>query len=101
VGSARRGNQLDCVVAHEVKVDVLNQPYGGRPWIDMPMLADRNWYRLDSVFEAHPAGERRGARAGADQDQVQPLEPHISFDPLRLIGLLAVGAPCWAISSFR
>ena len=32
------------VVANEVKVNVLNQPYGGWPWIDMPMLANTNWH---------------------------------------------------------
>src|SRR5205085_4416133 len=30
------------VVGNEVKVNVLNQPYGGFPWIDMPMAANTN-----------------------------------------------------------
>jgi zinc protease len=28
------------VVKNEVKVNVLNQPYGGFPWLDMPMAAN-------------------------------------------------------------
>src|SRR3954467_2466441 len=32
------------VVTNEVKVNVINQPYGGWPWLDMPQLANVNWY---------------------------------------------------------
>ncbi|MDX1602322.1 MAG: insulinase family protein, partial [Salinimicrobium sediminis] len=32
------------VVKNEVKVNVLNQPYGGFPWLDMPQYANTNWY---------------------------------------------------------
>ncbi|HEV8590586.1 MAG TPA: insulinase family protein, partial [Pyrinomonadaceae bacterium] len=32
------------VVGNEVKVNVLNQPYGSFPWIDLPMAAFTNWY---------------------------------------------------------
>src|ERR1700740_2694535 len=32
------------VVGNEVKVNVLNAPYGGFPWIDLPMGANANWY---------------------------------------------------------
>ena len=32
------------VVGNEVKVNVLNQPYGGFPWVDMPQYANTNWY---------------------------------------------------------
>ncbi|MFN2169271.1 MAG: M16 family metallopeptidase, partial [Anaerolineae bacterium] len=32
------------VVKNEVKVNVLNQPYGGFPWLDMPQYANANWY---------------------------------------------------------
>src|SRR6202008_4869081 len=35
-------NQRD-VVKEEVRVNVLNQPYGGFPWLDMPPVAFRNW----------------------------------------------------------
>src|SRR6202795_2963508 len=34
-------NQRD-VVKEEVRVNVLNQPYGGFPWLDMPPIAFRN-----------------------------------------------------------
>jgi predicted Zn-dependent peptidase len=38
------------VVANEVKVNVLNQPYGGWPWIDMPMLANENWHNAHNFY---------------------------------------------------
>lgn len=38
------------VVANEVKVNVLNQPYGGWPWIDLPMLANTNWYNSHNFY---------------------------------------------------
>jgi predicted Zn-dependent peptidase len=38
------------VVKNEVKVNVLNQPYGGFPWIDMPMAANTNWYNSHNFY---------------------------------------------------
>jgi len=38
------------VVKNEVKVNVLNQPYGGFPWIDMPMSANTNWYNAHNFY---------------------------------------------------
>jgi len=38
------------VVANEVKVNVLNQPYGGFPWIDLPMAANTNWYNAHNFY---------------------------------------------------
>jgi zinc protease len=38
------------VVKNEVKVNVLNQPYGGFPWIDMPMVANTNWYNAHNFY---------------------------------------------------
>ena len=38
------------VVANEVRVNVLNQPYGGWPWIDLPMLANENWYNSHNFY---------------------------------------------------
>jgi len=38
------------VVKNEVKVNVLNQPYGGFPWIDMPMTANENWYNAHNFY---------------------------------------------------
>jgi predicted Zn-dependent peptidase len=38
------------VVSNEVRVNVLNRPYGGFPWIDMPMLANQNWYNAHNFY---------------------------------------------------
>lgn len=38
------------VVGNEVKVNVLNQPYGGFPWIDLPMAAFTNWYNAHNFY---------------------------------------------------
>jgi zinc protease len=38
------------VVKNEVKVNVLNQPYGGFPWIDLPMAANKNWYNAHNFY---------------------------------------------------
>jgi zinc protease len=51
------------VVANEVKVNVLNQPYGGWPWLDMPQVANVNWYNAHNFYgdlrdlEAATAGD--------------------------------------------
>jgi len=38
------------VVKNEVKVNVLNQPYGGFPWLDMPQVANQNWYNSHNFY---------------------------------------------------
>lgn len=38
------------VVKNEVKVNVLNQPYGGFPWLDMPQYAFDNWYNSHNFY---------------------------------------------------
>jgi predicted Zn-dependent peptidase len=38
------------VVGNEVKVNVLNQPYGSFPWIDLPMAAFTNWYNAHNFY---------------------------------------------------
>jgi predicted Zn-dependent peptidase len=38
------------VVGNEVKVNVLNRPYGGFPWIDMPVNANSNWYNAHNFY---------------------------------------------------
>jgi zinc protease len=38
------------VVGNEVKVNVLNAPYGGFPWIDLPMAANTNWYNAHNFY---------------------------------------------------
>ncbi len=43
------GNQRD-VVKEEVRVNVMNQPYGGFPWLDMPPVAFRNWANAHNFY---------------------------------------------------
>jgi predicted Zn-dependent peptidase len=38
------------VVGNEVKVNVLNQPYGGFPWLDLPQYANTNWYNAHNFY---------------------------------------------------
>ncbi|CAN5137577.1 pitrilysin family protein [soil metagenome] len=38
------------VVKNEVKVNVLNRPYGGFPWLDMPQIANTNWYNAHNFY---------------------------------------------------
>ena len=53
------------VVKNEVKVNVLNQPYGGFPWIDLPMAANENWYNAHN-FYGDLASPRRGDARGRE-----------------------------------
>jgi predicted Zn-dependent peptidase len=38
------------VVKNEVKVNVINQPYGGFPWLDLPQVANVNWYNAHNFY---------------------------------------------------
>jgi zinc protease len=38
------------VVKNEVRVNVLNQPYGSFPWLDLPMRANTNWYNAHNFY---------------------------------------------------
>jgi len=38
------------VVGNEVKVNVINTPYGGFPWLDMPQFANTNWYNAHNFY---------------------------------------------------
>ena len=38
------------VVKNEVRVNVLNQPYGSFPWLDLPMRANSNWYNAHNFY---------------------------------------------------
>jgi predicted Zn-dependent peptidase len=49
IDSTNLRNQQD-VVKNEVRVNVLNQPYGGFPWIDLPMAANTNWYNAHNFY---------------------------------------------------
>jgi zinc protease len=49
IDTANVNNQRD-VVKNEVRVNVINQPYGGFPWIDLPMHANTNWYNAHNFY---------------------------------------------------
>jgi len=51
------------VVTNEVKVNVLNRPYGGFPWLDMPQYANTNWYNAHNFY-----GDLRDIEAATLQD---------------------------------
>lgn len=38
------------VVVNEVKASVLDRPYGGFPWLDMPQYANENWYNAHNFY---------------------------------------------------
>ena len=38
------------VVKNEVRVNVLNRPYGGFPWLDLPQYANVNWYNSHNFY---------------------------------------------------
>ena len=38
------------VVSNEVKVNVINQPYGGFPWLWIPQYANTNWYNAHNFY---------------------------------------------------
>ncbi len=49
IDSSNLHNQQD-VVKNEVRVNVLNQPYGSFPWIDLPMTANENWFNAHNFY---------------------------------------------------
>src|ERR1041384_7227968 len=51
------------VVGNEVKVNVLNTPYGGFPWLDMPQYANTNWYNAHNFY-----GDLKDIEAATLQD---------------------------------
>jgi predicted Zn-dependent peptidase len=54
------------VVSSEVRVNVLNQPYGGFPWLDMPQAANTNWYNAHNFY-----GDLKDIQAATLQDVQQ------------------------------
>src|SRR5262249_60321643 len=42
-------NQQD-VVSEEVRVNVLNQPYGAFEWLGLPQKANTNWYNAHNFY---------------------------------------------------
>ena len=51
------------VVSNEVKVNVLNTPYGGFPWLDLPQYANTNWYNAHNFY-----GELKDLEAATLED---------------------------------
>ncbi len=51
------------VVVNEIKVNVLNQPYGCFPWLDMPQYANENWYNAHNFY-----GDLRDIEAATIED---------------------------------
>jgi predicted Zn-dependent peptidase len=49
LSAASLQNQKD-VVKNEVRVNVLNRPYGGFPWLDLPQAANRNWFNAHNFY---------------------------------------------------
>jgi predicted Zn-dependent peptidase len=49
LSEASMRNQKD-VVKNEVRVNVLNRPYGGFPWLDLPQHANTNWYNAHNFY---------------------------------------------------
>ena len=48
---------------NEVKVNVLNRPYGGFPWLDLPQAANENWYNAHNFY-----GDLRDLEAATLED---------------------------------
>jgi zinc protease len=42
-------NQKD-VVKNEVRVNVINRPYGGFPWLSLPQVANQNWFNAHNFY---------------------------------------------------
>ena len=49
ITDANLSNQKS-VVTNEVKANVINSPYGGFPWLDMPQYANTNWYNSHNFY---------------------------------------------------
>ena len=63
---------------NEVKVNVLNQPYGGFPWIDLPMAANTNWYNAHNFYgdlDAPRRGDARGRAATSSRRSTRRTTP--------------------------
>jgi predicted Zn-dependent peptidase len=49
ISAASIQNQKD-VVKNEVRVNVLNRPYGGFPWLELPQAANTNWFNAHNFY---------------------------------------------------
>ena len=63
-------NQQD-VVSEEVRVNVLNQPYGAFEWLGLPQKANTNWYNAHNFY-----GDLR-ASAGGDARRREEVLRHV------------------------
>ena len=77
------------VVTNEVLVNVINQPYGGFPWLDLPQHANENWYNAHNFY-----GELDDLQAATLEDARSFFESYYApnnaalvvtgdFDPVR------------------
>ena len=70
------------VVKNEVKVNVLNRPYGGFPWLDMPQVANENWFNAHNFYgdlkdlDAATLEGRRGVLQGVLLARTTPPRRH-------------------------
>ena len=49
LSAASLQNQKD-VVKNEVRVNVINRPYGAFPWLDLPQHANSNWFNAHNFY---------------------------------------------------
>jgi len=66
------------VVGNEVKGAVINAPYGGFPWLDMPQYANSNWYNAHNFY-----GELKDIEA-ATLPEVQSSSRRITRQTMQL-----------------
>jgi len=83
------------VVKNEVRVNVLNRPYGGWPWLTVPQLANKNWYNAHNFY-----GDLGDLDAATLQDVQQFFKTYYapnnavlvlsgSFDPAQVRGWIS------------
>ena len=80
------------VVKNEVRVNVLNRPYGGFPWLDMPQYANTNWFNAHNFY-----GDLKDLDAATLEDAKSFFQTYYTpgnavlvvtgdFDPARTMG---------------
>lgn len=76
------------VVSNEVKVNVLNSPYGGFPWLDMPQVANTNWYNAHNFY-----GDLADLEAATLEDVTQFFKTYYSPNNAALVVAGDFGIP--------
>lgn len=76
------------VVSNEVKVNVLNRPYGGFPWLDMPQYANTNFYNSHNFY-----GDLKDVEAATLPDVAKFFETYYAPNnaALVVVGDFAIG----------